>query len=100
MASHLHCTVATLTARMSALELERWIAWLDAEQIGPGWDRLRHAQLLEAMHNSGRIGKKGGGLFKTLDFMPADPWAPPAPIAKPKTLAEYRAAARRAGMGA
>jgi len=87
-----------LSGRINALELARWDAWLDAEQIGPAWDRYRHAQLLEAVHNSARVAKKGGGMFKVTEFMSPDPWAPPAPPPKPPTLAELRAAAKRAGM--
>lgn len=71
---------------MSALELSEWVAWLDAEQVGPWWDRLRHAELMAAVAN-GSLTKRSG-LFSAADFLPADPWLPPP---KPLTAEQTRA---------
>lgn len=62
---------------MSAQEFTRWMVWLDAERIGPEFDRLRHAQSLAAALNAGRFARRDGGAFVPADFTPADPWALP-----------------------
>ncbi len=67
-------SVAVLVATLSAQEFARWKVWLQAEQVGPRWDALRHAELLAAVHNGGNYQRKGGGAFTRKDFMPADPW--------------------------
>lgn len=63
---------------MSAQEFTRWQVWLDAHRVGPGWDALRHAETLAALHN-GAMQKPDKRAFTAAEFMPRDPWAPPAP---------------------
>lgn len=98
IAAVLGCTVGVLMATLSAQEFVRWRLWLDAEQAGPSWAVRRHAELLAAVHNSGRVGKSGGGLFGAADFLPPDPWAPPR--AAPQPSAEQHAAQVRAWIDA
>lgn len=93
IAAVLGCTVGMLMGTLSAQEFVRWRLWLDAEQAGPAWAVRRHAELLAAVHNSGRVGKAGGGLFTGADFLPPDPWAPP-PKAVPQTAEQHAAQVR------
>lgn len=76
LASHLKTSVAAIERGMSAREFGHWQVWLDAERIGPAWDRVRHAELMAAIHN-GACTKRGGGTFDTRDFLPDDPWVFP-----------------------
>lgn len=71
LASHLKTTVAELERGMSAREFSHWCAWMDAEQVGPVWDRIRHAQAMAAIYN-GPHEREGGGLFTAADFLPKD----------------------------
>lgn len=75
LASHLHTSVAAIERGMSAQEFARWQVWMHAEQVGPAYDRLRHAELMAAVHN-GACSKVGGGAFGAADFMAPDPWQP------------------------
>lgn len=75
LAMILGTTVAALVPQLSGQEFGRWVVWMQAEQLGPEWDALRHAQLLAAAHNGGAFKRKGGGPFLAADFLRADPWA-------------------------
>jgi hypothetical protein len=55
---------------------------MHAEQVGPEWDALRHAELMAALHN-GPLQKQDKTLFKASDFT-RDPWAPPKPAPDPQ----------------
>lgn len=74
--------MAELEARLSAREFSQWLLWMDAEQVGPAWDTLRHAQLLAALHN-GPMSKRDKSAFKASEFVPANPWAPPGEAPPP-----------------
>lgn len=78
LASHLGCTVGHLEQTMSAREFSDWMAWMATEQVGPFWQRLRHAEVMAAVHN-GACEKRGGGVFTWQDFMPAEPAEPMTP---------------------
>jgi len=93
LACVLGCTVGALLPALSAQEFSRWQVWLEAERVGPAWDARRHAELLAAAHNSGRVAKTGGGLFTAADFMPPDPWTPP-PVARVLNAEEHAAQLR------
>jgi hypothetical protein len=69
LASHLHTSVAAVERGMSAREFNSWLRWMDQEQAGPRWERVRHAELLAAVHN-GACERRGGGLFSAADFLP------------------------------
>lgn len=71
LASHLKTTVHALERGMSAREFIQWCAWMDEEQVGPAWDRIRHAQALAAIYN-GPHEREGGGMFTAGDFLPKD----------------------------
>lgn len=89
LATHLHRSTAELVATLSAQEFVRWSLWLHAEQVGPHWDRLRHAELMAAVHNGTNVKHRESRPFSALDFFLADPWAPPpAPVAM--TAAQVR----------
>lgn len=77
LAFHLRCPVSVIEQTMSAQEFMHWQAWLRAEQVGPEWDRLRHAEVMAAVHN-GACERKGGGAFTAVDFLPKDAWHLPA----------------------
>lgn len=64
---------------LSAQEFTRWMVWMQAEQIGPEWDALRHAQLQAAAAN-GALSKPDRKPFTAADFMRRDPWAPQAEL--------------------
>lgn len=49
-----------------------------AERAGTEWEALRHAEIMAALHN-GPMKRHDGRAFEPRDFMPADPWSPPAP---------------------
>lgn len=66
---------------LSAQEFTQWMVWMQAEQIGPEWDALRHAQLQAAVAN-GALVKQDRKAWTAAEFMRADPWAPPAPAAR------------------
>lgn len=51
---------------------------MDAHRLGTGWEALRHAELLAALHN-GAMQKPDKRAFTAAEFMPRDPWAPEAP---------------------
>jgi hypothetical protein len=65
---------------MSAQEFAQWSVMFTAEELHPSAGRLRHAQVMAALHN-GPLTRKGNKLWETQEFM-RDPWA--APKAKPK----------------
>ena len=46
---------------------------MDTEQIGPEWDRLRHAQLMAAASNGGNYVHEHNRPFRAADFL-FDPW--------------------------
>lgn len=77
LAAHLHRTTAELAATLSAREFARWALWMHAEQVGPHWDRLRHAELMAAAHNGTNVKHRDARPFSALDFFTADPWSPP-----------------------
>ncbi len=63
---------------MSNRDATEMLLWLDAEQIGPAWDRFRHADLKAALLNSAGT-RADGRPFTVGDFF-TDPWAdPPKP---------------------
>lgn len=85
-----------LQHNMSAQEFARWQVWLDAHHVGPGWDALRHAEVLAALHN-GALLKPDKKPFRPADFMTADPWAPAPPppaVATAQDMAAQLAALR------
>lgn len=77
---------------MSGQEFTRWLVFLAEEQRSSAFERLRHAQLLAGLHNSGRVGKQDKSLFTAGDFMPAEPWAE-AEESRDPTFEEIAAAA-------
>jgi hypothetical protein len=48
-----------------------------AEELHPRSDRLRHAQLLAALHNGPLMRKGGKKFWSTTEFLD-DPWSKPA----------------------
>lgn len=90
LAHSLKTTTAEIERRFSALEFNERVAWMEMEQVGPRWERRRHAELLAAIAN-GACERRGGGMFTAADFI-RDPWAPPAEPKKPATKEEERAA--------
>ena len=83
---------------MSALEFAHWLEF-DAEEPAPPNVLAMHWQMLAAVHNSGKVGKRDGTLFAPADFArplwaPADtPEAAPVPP-KPPGPDELRAQVR------
>lgn len=75
LASHLRTTVSSLQQSLSAQEFVQWTLWMQAEQVGPEWDALRHAQLLAAVANGEGV-KPDKRLFTAADFQTPDPWVP------------------------
>lgn len=75
LASHLRTTVACLQQNLSAQEFVQWMEWMQAEQLGPDWQALRHAEVLAALSN-GAMQKPDKRPFSAADFMRADPWLP------------------------
>lgn len=63
---------------MSGLEFAEFVAFIRAEEATEAHDRLRHAQLLAALHN-GPLVRNDKRLFTTADFLEPDPWAPAEP---------------------
>lgn len=61
---------------MSAQEFGEWRATFTAEDLHPAADRLRHAQLIAAIHN-GEWKRQDKRPWAASDFMLADPWAEP-----------------------
>ncbi len=53
-----------------------------AEELHPAADRLRHAQIIAAIHN-GEIRRKNKLPWTASDFMQQDPWAVQEPEAQP-----------------
>ena len=88
LAAFLGITVATLMATMSAQEFTRWMIWMQTEQQGSDWQARRHAELLAAVHNSGRVQHADQRLFELRDFLRADPWSAAIPqrMATPEEL--------------
>lgn len=58
--------------------MQQRLIWMDQEQIGPAWDRFRHAELLAAMLN-GQCRRADGRPFVVADFL-TDPWAEPKTV--------------------
>lgn len=110
-----------LGQRMSAREFNQWAAFLDEEGLGPGAHTVQHAQLLAALHNGPCVPPQRRKSWGVADFLSRIPWttttprapdgagdahlraifgdqATPASTAAQPTLAELRAAAKRAGM--
>lgn len=76
LASHLRTTVSSLQQSLGAQEFVQWMQWMQAEQVGPDWDALRHAELLAAVAN-GAVVKPDKRMFTAADFQRPDPWVPP-----------------------
>lgn len=92
LAHALNTTTADIE-RWSAREFNERLAWMDAEQIGPFWERARHAQLLAAIAN-GACERTGGGMFSAKDFLP-EPQDQDAPEAGERTAEEIAEEFRR-----
>lgn len=58
---------------MSAEEFEEWSVMFNAEDLHPAAARIRHAQLLAALHN-GPLTRKGKKLWLVTEFL-RDPWS-------------------------
>ena len=69
LAAVLGTSTAAVERGVSAREFAHWVRWMEDEQVGPEWDRLRYAQLLAAIY-TGPSQRVGGGAFKAADFMP------------------------------
>ncbi|MDP3797404.1 MAG: hypothetical protein Q8R06_09675 [Polaromonas sp.] len=64
---------------MSAEEFGEWMVFYQHEQLHPGVERLRHAQLLAAHHN-GPFMRQDKQIWQAHHLLPPEPWtAPPAP---------------------
>lgn len=63
---------------MSAEEFGLWLAYRQVNPFGPLLHPLAAAlaEVLTAAAN-GALQRKDGRLWRSADFMPADPWAPP-----------------------
>jgi hypothetical protein len=72
---------------MSAQEFGEWKAMFTAEELHPAADRLRHAQLIAAVH-TGEIHRKDKRPWTAADFMDSDPWAVREPAAQPSIEAQ------------
>ncbi|RYF82068.1 MAG: hypothetical protein EOO29_08370 [Comamonadaceae bacterium] len=70
--------MAELGARMSAQEFEQWAVMYRMEGWLPQARALAHAQLLAASYQ-GPSTRRGRGAWVASDFLPPEPWAPPAP---------------------
>lgn len=62
-----------LGERMSAEEFGEWQVMFTKEQLHPAADRLRHAQLLAAIHN-GELRKADKTRWAASQFLGTDPW--------------------------
>lgn len=58
---------------MSAEEFGEWKAIFSKEQLYPADDRMRHAQLIAALHNGALI-KRDKTTWQAAQFMDAEPW--------------------------
>lgn len=84
-------TVGALVQGLSAREFTQWLLWMDNEQVGPQWQRLRHAELMAATGNAGRTQHVDSRPWEPRDFLRADPWAPPPAPAAAITPAQRKA---------
>jgi hypothetical protein len=66
---------------MSAEEFAEWFVMFTAEELHPSADRLRHAQMLAALHN-GPLTRRGKRLWAPSEFL-RDPWEQPKPKVRP-----------------
>lgn len=62
---------------------------MQAEQQGPAWDAVRHAQTMAATYNAAGAKHKDGRPFGAEDFMRDNPWqaAPRRAAMTPQQLA-------------
>lgn len=60
---------------MSAQEFGEWKTLFSLEGLTLKAERLRHAQLLAAAHN-GPLTKADKSMWRAVDLLPGDPWAP------------------------
>lgn len=74
---------------MSAQEFAQWSVMFSAEELHPSWARLRHAQLMAALHN-GPLTRRGNKLWAAIEFL-RDVWKRPDPK-KPAPTPEQIAA--------
>lgn len=96
LAVTLGTTVAAIEQGMSAREFTHWLHWMDAERVGPVFDRVRHAELLAATYN-GASTRRGGDKspWTAADFLPPDGWADaPEPARADDAQATYAAVQR------
>lgn len=73
LADRLGRTVDELGREMSAAEFLEWQVMYQAEGLAPAAGRLQHAQVLAALHN-GPLTRRDKALWRTGQFMLADPW--------------------------
>ena len=83
---------------MSAQEFGEWMVFLEREQLMPEAERLRHAQLLAALHN-GPLTRNDGAMWTFAQLLPPPAWAPPQASAPP-TLTPGQLAAQVAAINA
>lgn len=63
---------------MSAQEFQHWRVMYRTEGWHPRSAQMRHAQVLAATYQ-GPSTRRGSKQWLAADFLPPDPWAPPAP---------------------
>lgn len=81
---------------MSSEEFEEWSVMFSAEELHPAADRIRHAQLLAALHN-GPLTRRAKKLWGATEFL-HDRWE--APKDKPRRLTPAQVAAQVASFNA
>ena len=79
-------TVEELLDRISAAELTEWMAYYAYEPFGESWKQTSY---LCSMIGNGSGGKRGGGAFKPVDFLPVKP-PKPAPMTGDQILSVFR----------
>lgn len=70
---------------MTSEEFTEWSVMFSAEELHPSAERMRHAQLVAALHN-GPVPRVDKRRWKANDFL-SNPWETPAPAAKRRLTA-------------
>jgi len=83
LAALMRCSVDELGERFSGQEFGLWDAFLEVEPIGPSAVLSMFAEVLAALANGPLKPPQGRNAFRSSDFMKADRWKRPAPVAAP-----------------
>lgn len=94
LAHQMACTVEELGWRLSAREFAEWMVYYKNEELHPGIQRVRHAQLRAGQYNAAFKPPAGRQSWGADQFVEPDPWELFLAVAQQQALTPEAAAAQ------